>query len=315
MTFERRDGAAESELWLPRVPGSFDPSAFVERVLHGGKARVEQHAGVSVAPHHVQVFADPAIDAVVRPGLAALIDRVQQAVASFGRHGGHILVAPVEVEWFSMGLQEPSTLSLTITFGRLNPSEYVADRTVDDPLEELATDPPGLAAAARRIADGTPPALDFASTATFSQPTAAELAGDGPPEGEPADDESTLDEPPPTPSGPALSTLPSVQMSRELAARSRPPWGALVDAGGRKYLLRGSVVVGREAPADLAVGTDTVSGRHALLVNKGPGRCFVHDMDSLNGTAVNGTATRSIAAITHGDVLTFGSLSLRFEEV
>jgi pSer/pThr/pTyr-binding forkhead associated (FHA) protein len=89
----------------------------------------------------------------------------------------------------------------------------------------------------------------------------------------------------------------------------------LVDAAGRKYLLRGSVVLGREAPADLAVGEATVSGRHALLVCKGPGRCFVHDMDSLNGTAVNGTATRSIAPITTGDVLSFGSLALRFEEV
>lgn len=59
--------------------------------------------------------------------------------------------------------------------------------------------------------------------------------------------------------------------------------------GGRTYPLRGKVtLIGRDAACDIVVPSLKTSGRHAIVVNSG-GDFFVEDLDSANGTRVNGT--------------------------
>ena len=68
------------------------------------------------------------------------------------------------------------------------------------------------------------------------------------------------------------------------------------------------LTVGRAHECDVVVGEGTVSRFHAELRHRA-GRWFVRDLDSKNGTWVNGRRVRE-APVARGDVLTLGTLRM-----
>jgi hypothetical protein len=72
----------------------------------------------------------------------------------------------------------------------------------------------------------------------------------------------------------------------------------------RIYLTKSSTVMGRDLTADLVIDNTDVSWRHCLLDIQTRG-VFVLDLDSTNGTFVNGTLVRD-ANLNPGDLLELG---------
>jgi hypothetical protein len=77
----------------------------------------------------------------------------------------------------------------------------------------------------------------------------------------------------------------------------------LSDVGERPF------VVGRGGAADLVVGADTVSRRHAQLVRR-DGAVVLTDLGSTNGTWLGGRQVGQVEVV-RGDVLWLGDLPLR----
>ena len=68
-------------------------------------------------------------------------------------------------------------------------------------------------------------------------------------------------------------------------------------------------MLGRGSGCDLSLWDDTVSRRHAEIAVRA-GLCLVRDLDSCNGTLVNGRPVRR-ARLRRGDVLTLGETEIR----
>jgi serine phosphatase RsbU (regulator of sigma subunit)/pSer/pThr/pTyr-binding forkhead associated (FHA) protein len=85
-------------------------------------------------------------------------------------------------------------------------------------------------------------------------------------------------------------------------------------ASGRVYPLHGKVtVIGRNKSCDIVVDTPATSGRHAMILNSG-GAHYVEDLDSHNGTFVNGTRVCQRASLNPGDRLEVAGLEATFHE-
>jgi DNA-binding NtrC family response regulator len=112
-------------------------------------------------------------------------------------------------------------------------------------------------------------------------------------------------------------TFSSARATRQLVS------GPLPSEGGQPYLLvlegesswryglpaSGVVLVGRDAEADLRLGDDSISRRHARLILNG-GELRIVDLDSANGTLVNGRRVEGACPLTSGDVVTLGAVVL-----
>lgn len=80
-----------------------------------------------------------------------------------------------------------------------------------------------------------------------------------------------------------------------------------------RYPLRGEPVrIGRSRDNDIRISQDTASGHHAEIVCASNG-IFVKDLDSTNGTFLNGRAIRH-GRLEDGDVITLGKHELRYQE-
>jgi hypothetical protein len=93
--------------------------------------------------------------------------------------------------------------------------------------------------------------------------------------------------------------------------RPAPQVRSLV-AGELEFPLtdRGRWVLGRGSECDLTLGDDdTVSRRHAEIAVRA-GLCLVRDLDSCNGTLLNGREIRR-ARLRRGDVLLVGETEIR----
>ena len=93
--------------------------------------------------------------------------------------------------------------------------------------------------------------------------------------------------------------------------RPAPPVRSLV-AGEHEWPLadRGRWVLGRATDADVVLdGDDAVSRRHAEIAVRA-GLCLVRDLDSCNGTLLNGRFVRR-ARLRRGDVLVLGETEVR----
>ena len=83
---------------------------------------------------------------------------------------------------------------------------------------------------------------------------------------------------------------------------------------GRAFdLTQERVNIGRDDSNVICVNDDTVSSHHALLIQVGD-HFKLRDLISTNGTYVNGERTMD-ALLRHGDLLRFGEVELRYEEV
>jgi hypothetical protein len=93
--------------------------------------------------------------------------------------------------------------------------------------------------------------------------------------------------------------------------RPASPVRSLV-AGDLEFALseRGRWILGRGSGCDLTLGDDdTVSRQHAEIAVRA-GLCLVRDLDSCNGTLVNGCPVRR-ARLRRGDVLLVGETEIR----
>lgn len=70
------------------------------------------------------------------------------------------------------------------------------------------------------------------------------------------------------------------------------------------------VSIGRDAGNDVRLPEPAVSARHATIVQRG-GRVVVHDLQSSNGTWVNGTRIDN-QELMHGDMVAFGRVVMHF---
>jgi pSer/pThr/pTyr-binding forkhead associated (FHA) protein len=103
-------------------------------------------------------------------------------------------------------------------------------------------------------------------------------------------------------------------MGAEAPAVSRPKHAALRVMGGFYAGLevpvdRTRMVVGRGRGADLVIAESTMSREHAAIGFDGEG-CYVEDLQSTNGTKVNGERCER-ARLQDGDEIQLGRLLLR----
>lgn len=75
-----------------------------------------------------------------------------------------------------------------------------------------------------------------------------------------------------------------------LSTRATPEiWGYYMVEGGANYpITHWENVIGRSRSTDLNVPVHTVSNNHALLVRRGEDKWMIKDLESQNGTKVNG---------------------------
>ncbi len=79
---------------------------------------------------------------------------------------------------------------------------------------------------------------------------------------------------------------------------------------GFRLSRRRPVTVGRDASNDVVLTDRSVSGHHAVLRMVG-GEWIVADLDSRNGTFLNGEQVRPESGIGAGDVVQFGAVRLQ----
>lgn len=76
--------------------------------------------------------------------------------------------------------------------------------------------------------------------------------------------------------------------------------------------LRGPVVIGRSPGADIVIGDDFVSGRHARVVLEGD-EAVIEDLGSTNGTLLNGQRLSRPQALRPGDLIDIGGVRLKVD--
>jgi phosphoserine phosphatase RsbU/P len=83
---------------------------------------------------------------------------------------------------------------------------------------------------------------------------------------------------------------------------------------GKMWPLNGKVVlIGRDPACDIVVASPKTSGRHAMMVSTG-GEWFIEDLNSVNGTRVNGTIISQRTQLRHEDRVEMFGLSATFDE-
>lgn len=80
----------------------------------------------------------------------------------------------------------------------------------------------------------------------------------------------------------------------------------------QRHALTGRLVIGRSSQADLLLDHPSVSRRHAELWPDESGRWMLRDLNSRNGTTLNGGASWD-RPLRHGDKIGMGELTLRFD--
>jgi pSer/pThr/pTyr-binding forkhead associated (FHA) protein len=78
-------------------------------------------------------------------------------------------------------------------------------------------------------------------------------------------------------------------------------------------LTSGEMLVGRHPSCDLRLNIETVSRRHARIVCEEDG-FYVEDLDSLNGTLVNGEAIHGRRRLADGDLIEVQHTVLAFHQ-
>lgn len=82
--------------------------------------------------------------------------------------------------------------------------------------------------------------------------------------------------------------------------------------GSPLHLAAARAVLGRDSGCDIRLDDPYVSGRHAMLSRSGAD-VVLEDLGSANGTLVNDHPVHAPRTLYDGDVLTLGSVSIRYE--
>lgn len=101
------------------------------------------------------------------------------------------------------------------------------------------------------------------------------------------------------------------------ATRTLPGWLMVPEAPGTDdgaiRLTGGPLVIGRSRHADVTVPDPEVSGRHMSLQPGAAGQWVVKDLDSMNGTWLNGRRLQAEHPLSEGDHLRAGRRTWRIE--
>lgn len=107
----------------------------------------------------------------------------------------------------------------------------------------------------------------------------------------------------------ALSPKSKKQLRAQTANTQSPTvaYGVLVDINTKRpvYIKKQDVLIGRGADCDIKINSDTVSAHHARIHSTSKGWA-VSDLDSHNGTKLNGRYINQPQLIFDEDMLTFG---------
>jgi Inner membrane component of T3SS, cytoplasmic domain len=117
-----------------------------------------------------------------------------------------------------------------------------------------------------------------------------------------------------TPEAAAAAGLGRQQRARHRSVRLVVQRSPSLEEGGAFPLNSAPVTVGRGGQNDLVLdGDEFASSRHARIEVRGDG-IWVQDLESTNGTFVNGTRVAGAQRLDAGDVLRVGETDLRVEE-
>ena len=98
--------------------------------------------------------------------------------------------------------------------------------------------------------------------------------------------------------------------------RGNDAWLIAERGGGlvrdERFDLIGGLSIGRSKDADVQIEDRYASGIHARLFSR-EGRHWVEDMNSTNGTRLNGAALNGEAELVDGDTVQIGDTVFRFE--
>jgi hypothetical protein len=104
----------------------------------------------------------------------------------------------------------------------------------------------------------------------------------------------------------------------DAAGPGRPYSGRLVTerggglATGEAFGIGPGLVIGRALACDITIDDSYASGRHARLYDR-DGRVYLEDLNSTNGTYVNGARVSTQQLLRPGDVIRIGDTELRFD--
>lgn len=100
------------------------------------------------------------------------------------------------------------------------------------------------------------------------------------------------------------------------ASRSADAWLIAERGGGlerdERFDLIGGLSIGRSKESDVRIDDRYASGLHARVFSR-EGRFFVEDMNSTNGTLLNGATLKGEAELIDGDTVQIGDTEFRFE--
>lgn len=82
---------------------------------------------------------------------------------------------------------------------------------------------------------------------------------------------------------------------------------------GRRYVFDDEATLGRTGETDVVVQDAAASRLHARIWARKPGRLFLEDSGSANGTLLNGDKVKRPAELMDGDVISIGSVEFTFE--
>lgn len=80
----------------------------------------------------------------------------------------------------------------------------------------------------------------------------------------------------------------------------------------KRYSIYDGALIGRGKSCDIVIREDYISAKHARIWFE-DGEWYLEDMDSRNGTAVNGQRIRDMVILDPEDVISFGGLNFVFE--
>ncbi len=112
------------------------------------------------------------------------------------------------------------------------------------------------------------------------------------------------------------ASLPAVETSRRKKGRVLLPNRFAVSQGNQQGLsvpLEPIINLGRAADSTFFLDDDYASARHAQLVQRDDRTWVVTDLNSTNGTYVNGQRLGAPVAISLGDVIRIGKTLMRLE--
>ncbi|NTW29468.1 MAG: FHA domain-containing protein [Coriobacteriia bacterium] len=97
--------------------------------------------------------------------------------------------------------------------------------------------------------------------------------------------------------------------------KGRGAWTITVVQGpkelmGVKVGVNGPIVIGRSPGADIVIGDDFVSGKHARVSPSGDG-AVLEDLGSTNGTVLNGQRISVPSTLGLGDSIDIGSVRMK----